>query len=342
MSLRFLIFSILFLIFLALKSQTPETVRVAFYNVENLFHPDDDSAKMDEEFTPGGLRNWSEWRYREKLNRTAKAILSIGEWEPAAVIGLAEIENRQVLDDLVKTPTLSKFNYEILHYESPDRRGIDVAMVFRPAFFQLDYSKNIPVKMSDDPHFFTRDILYAKGIIHQKDTLHLMFCHWPSRYGGQAQSEPKRIQAAATVRAAVDSIQQKNPNAHVIILGDFNDEFHDLSLKESLGARTEIPAPAEKSLVNLMALLPPTGGSHRYQGVWSYLDQIIVSQNLLDDESLEICPKNAQVAERDFLLETDEKYPGQRPFRSFLGLRWHGGFSDHLPVFIDLCARQSH
>ncbi len=320
-----------------LRAQSPEeNFRVAFYNLENLFHPDDDSLTNDEEFTPEGMRYWSPYRYHEKSNRMAKAILSIGEWSPPAIVGVAEIENRQVLEDLVNGEVLRKFNYEILHYESPDRRGIDVAMLYRSDLFQPLFSKNYPLKIPGDPGFASRDILYVKGYADDLDTLHMMVVHWPSRYGGQAQSEPKRIQAAITVKGISDSIMAHNPKAAVVIAGDFNDEWHNESLFHSLGAQPELKADTSSHLINLMASLSPNSGSHRYRGVWSYLDQVVVSSALLDGEGMEIRDGKAKVVRHDFLLETDEKFPGQKPFRSFIGMRYNGGFSDHLPVFIDL------
>ncbi|MDZ7846790.1 MAG: endonuclease/exonuclease/phosphatase family protein [Owenweeksia sp.] len=285
---------------------------------------------------PEGARYWSNYRYREKSQRMAKAILALGEWEPPAVVGVAEIENRKVLDDLVQSPVLRKFDYGIIHYESPDRRGIDVALLFREKKFTPLYSQNVPVSMVDKPNFATRDILYVKGVIKKSDTLHLMVCHWPSRYGGQAISEPKRIRAAQVVRRVVDSIFDVDPVSRIIIMGDFNDEYTNISLRQYLRARLQLDMEQGAHLINLMAQLAPEKGSHRYRGEWSYLDQIIVSNSLLEEIGTEIIGQQAQVFRADFLLEPDEKYPGQKPFRSFIGMRYHGGFSDHLPVFIDL------
>lgn len=315
--------------------QNEKRLRIAFYNVENLFHPDDDSLTSDEEFTPEGQRNWSWYRYKEKTNRMAKAILSIGEWEPPAVVGLAEIENKQVLQDLVETDVLRKFNYGIVHYESPDRRGIDVGMIYRQDEFSTLFTQNIPVVNPSDPDFATRDILYVKGVSRFDDTLHLFFNHWPSRYGGQAQSEPKRVLAANTLKATTDSIYESNPQAAILIAGDFNDEWENKSLKHNLAARKLEEADSAGYLVNLMADLPVTEGSHRYRGVWSYLDQIIVSENLLEEDT-GVKLLDYGTIKHEFLLETDERYPGYKPFRSFIGLRYNAGFSDHLPVFADI------
>ena len=312
-------------------AQAENSFRIAFYNLENLFHPDNDSLKNDEDFTPEGSYNWSMYRYKEKCNHMAKAILSIGEWEPPAIVGVAEVENAQALDDLVQTDVLRKFEYKVVHYESPDRRGIDVGMMYRSDLFTEIYSQAIPIRLTDDSSFATRDILYVKGTFNNEDTVHLFFNHWPSRYGGQAQSEPKRIAAAKTLRKVTDSLYSSNPNSYLIISGDFNDEWNNKSLSKTL-----LDTTGENYLTNLMASMPLQQGSHRYRGVWSYLDQIIVSKNLLGSNYPQVMNYSAHTVQHPFLLKTDDRYPGYVPNRTFVGRTYQGGFSDHLPVYIDL------
>lgn len=314
--------------------------RVAFYNLENLFYPEDDSLTREEEFTPQGNRYWSWYKYRQKSARMAKAILSIGEWEAPSVVGLAEVENRQVLRDMVEGPVLRKIPYEIVHFESPDRRGIDVAALYRSDQLRLVQAKAFALIYPPDPDFRSRDMLFLRlrGI---GDSLSfcLLYCHWPSRYGGQAQSEPKRIAAAIRARRIYDSLRREEPNLAFLMLGDFNDEWHNQSLRETLQAKppTEQEPETQGELINMMAALDPNRGSHRYRGVWSYLDQIIVSENLLAPPgNWSVQPSTAQVVRHPFLLESDPKYPGEKPFRTFIGFRYHGGFSDHLPIFVDL------
>ena len=336
--LRLSLFLLFFSPSIKLSGQKTASYRIAFYNLENLFHPDNDSTKSDDDFTPEGPYNWNEFRYREKCNRMAKAILSIGEWQPPAIVGVAEIENRQALQDLVSTDVLRKFGYKIIHYESPDNRGIDVAMLYRSEIFTSHYSKAIRVSIPENKRFKTRDILYVKGSCDNSDTLHLFFNHWPSRYGGQAASEPKRIRAAVTLRKAVDSIQKLGYTTNIIIAGDFNDEWSNISLKDSLQAKP-IKELQQSSLINLMASMPMNMGSHRYRGTWSYLDQIIVSNSLLSYQGTFVVKNSAWVVEHPFLLETDERYPGKVPFRTFVGRRYNGGFSDHLPIYIDISFR---
>ena len=328
--------SLLLLIFATSAfAQKKTDFRIAFYNLENLFYPENDSLKNDGEFTPDGKRNWSFYRYREKSNHMAKAILSIGEWNPPALVGVAEIENRKVLDDIIQSEVLRKFRYQFIHYESPDRRGIDVGLLYRDEFFTPIITRPIKVVMPGDENFATRDILYAKGLTPSEDTLHLFVCHWPSRYGGQARSEPKRIQAAVKLRQITDSLTSTGYDPAIIIMGDFNDEYSNISLKDSLKA--EMPGLNSNAyLYNLMAALPKTEGSHRYRGTWAYLDQIIVSQNLLNGNGMDIKNQKAGVIAHSFLLEIDDRYPGKVPFRTFIGMKYHGGFSDHLPVFVDL------
>lgn len=341
--LSLLVFSYLLFYVIPGQGQPDErnSFRIAFYNLENLFDTEDDPAINDEEFAPEGTRYWTTVKYNEKSNRMAKAILSIGGWEAPDIVGVAEIENNTVLTDLIDRPALSKYEYGIVHYESPDRRGIDVGMLYRKDRFTPLFTQNIAIKLKEDPDFTTRDILYVKGYNFAGDTLHLFFCHWPSRYGGQQQSEPKRIQAAITLRKTVDSVFSKDPGANIIIAGDFNDEWKNVSLSEYLGARENISPGESTQLVNLMASLNPNEGSHFYRGKWAYLDQVIVSSALLNEKGLDVQDKKATVLREEFLLERDEKYPGMKPFRTFIGMRYNGGFSDHLPVYIDLVRNET-
>ena len=326
--------SLCLLCFSVLQSPAQST-RVAFYNLENLFYPKNDSLKNDDEFTPDGMRNWSFYRYHQKKQRMATAIISIGNWTAPAIVGLAEVENRKVVEDLIGTATLRKFDYGIVHYESPDRRGIDVAAIYRKDKIDVLHSRPIRVKLPGDPGYRTRDILYIKCRA-QQDTLHLLYCHWPSRYGGQKASEPKRIAAALTVKQTTDSIIDSKSKAPVIIAGDLNDEWNNVSVLEHLNAKPPGDSAMAVGLINLVAGKSANSGSHRYHGHWSYLDQIIVSGSLLNGDKPRISKSGAQTCRREFLLEKDEKYPGQKPFRSFIGMRYHGGFSDHLPVYVDI------
>lgn len=319
-------------------TQAPrEALRVAFYNVENLFDAQDDSLKRDEAYLPESPRHWDQWKYQEKINKTAKVIRRLGEWEPLGIIGLVEVENRGVLEKLRYSEPLRTAKYEIIHYPSPDERGIDVGALYQPAKLKLLQSRAVPVNLADGDK--TRDILVMSLRWKQTgDTLHLLYCHWPSRYGGRLKSAPKRLRAAKTVRHLVDSLRTRYAHARLLILGDFNDTWQNESLYEHLGARADSSAALKSGsrLINLSARQDPQLGTHRYQGEWAYLDQAIVSLNLLGSEGLHLKDNLMKVLRASFLLENDPKYPGQRPYRAYLGMRAHGGYSDHLPIYVDL------
>lgn len=320
-------------------SQNPQAqnkgVRIMFYNVENLFHPSNDSLKRDDEFTPKGERYWSYKRYNQKLKNIAKTTIALGEWEPPAVIGLCEIENNQCLKDLIYNTPLKAFGYEIIHYESPDNRGIDVAILYRPEFFKLIDSHPYVLKFGPDSRP-TRDILYAKGVVNKKDTLHLFINHWPSRYGGQLATAPKREKAAQILKQKYDSLLTLNPLANIIALGDFNDHPDDVSMKNNLKAKKDTINLKPNELVNLIWHFADQGlGTHKYQHVWGVLDQIIVSQNLVfSKNSLFASLSTAHIFKADWLVEKDDV--GQKLNRTYVGFKYHGGYSDHFPIYVDV------
>ncbi len=312
----------------------PARFRIMFYNVENLFDPYDDPEKNDNDFTPEGNYRWTEFRWKEKTAKIAKVIRAVGEGDLPVIIGFCEIENRLVLDELARHPIICDGRYNVVHYDSPDRRGIDVGLFYRDELFLLLYSEPLRVEISNNPKFVTRDILYVKGILHRLDTLHLFVNHWPSRLGGAATSEPNRIAAARTLKQKVDSILFVVSNANIIIMGDFNDGPEDVSVFKILEAGH---AKDSKPLVNLMLSKPAGEGSHRFQGKWEFLDQLIVSRPLLNEENLlKVANARAHVFKADFLLEDDARYPGKIPYRQFIGFKFNGGYSDHLPVYLDL------
>ena len=309
-------------------------MRVGFYNLENLFNTVNDTMVRDGEFTPDGMKNWNDYRYYQKSNQMAQAIFAMGGWEFPAVVGLCELENIGVIEDLIKRDVIKGANYQIVHYESIDRRGIDVALIYRPSKFEVFYSKPYRVVLEGDPDFRTRDVLYVKGLALSTDTLHLFVNHWPSRYGGQLVSEPKRMAAAQTVRNVVDSIYGAQPKAQIIILGDLNDHPENKSISEVLRAGSV--GSENTDLINLMTGEMNYAGSHRYRGEWSFLDHIIVSPYLLDESGMDVVHGRAWVTDSPLLLTDDNRYPGKMPFRTYGGPTFLGGFSDHLPVFIDL------
>lgn len=313
-----------------------DTAMILFYNVENLFDTVDDTLTIDEEFLPDRARYWNNSKYYEKLIRISKVLIASGNWELPEIIGLCEVENRRVLVDLVNKTPLKNGDYRIIHKESPDRRGIDVALLYRKtAFRPLSYS-TFPVFYKKGQPTSTREILYVEGILKETDTLHLFVNHWPSRYGGYKQTVHKRSAAAATLRRIVDSVYGEHHDPHIVIMGDFNDNPRDKSISKILKARS----PHSPESADLLSLPVEPGnsavkGTLKHQGEWSVFDQIIVSPGLLNQQSnFFIHSAKQYIFAPDFLLIDDEKYTGKKPFRTFVGFKYTGGFSDHLPVYI--------
>jgi hypothetical protein len=350
---------------IAVNSQTIETrhpdLRIMFWNTENFYDTQRDSLIDDREFLPDGIRFWTGKRYKTKLLHTYKTIVALGGWEPPDIIGLCEIENKRVLNDLLYQTPLGKFPYGIIHKDSPDKRGIDVAMLYRKDKFKILSCKWIPVKFPDHPTEKTRDIVYVNGIVFRNrykspnvnykmdsliiiDSLHLFFNHWPSRLGGQMETDDKRWIAAQTLKSQVDSILVTDKHARIFISGDFNDEPSDFSLKEGLCPCNPGKISDSCKLINLSAQFPEHGqlGTHKYQAEWAVLDQILVSDGLLSGKyGLRCSPSDAHIFNADFLLVEDETGLGRKPFRTYDGYRYAGGFSDHLPVYLDLWALPS-
>lgn len=315
-----------------------EISRILFYNVENLFHPLDDSLTNDDEFTPDAIRHWSYYRYRQKLIKIYKTIAAAGGWQGFNLIGLCEIENREVLYDLITNTPLVKQNYRFLHKDSEDSRGIDVALLYRENFFSpvdVNFYKVISQK---DSTFRTRDILYTKGVI-STDTLHIFVNHWPSRWQGAIKTQAYRNIAAKVLREAVDSIIDATPDAKVIIMGDFNDEPDDASLSRILQAKTDLDSVVDNNLCNLsgLAMSDQEMGTYKYKGLWETIDQFIVSAKLLNTENGWYTGKDdVNIFCPEFLLENEKDVPGKKPFRTYIGYRYAEGFSDHLPICLTL------
>lgn len=310
-------------------------VRVMFYNTENLFHPENDSLKNDDEFTPDGTRAWTYTRYFDKINKTAKTAIAVGNWEPPAVIGLCEVENIQCLKDLVYNSPLKNFGYEIIHHESADQRGIDVAILYRPEYFSLIHEQAFVLQFPENGSP-SRDILYAKGLV-GKDTLHVFVNHWPSRYGGQLATEPKRQFAASVLKEKFDSISGVNPLAAIIAMGDFNDHPNDVSMDEILRAKKDSSSLAPGDLFNLMRQYENIKGTHNYQHEWGILDQFVISQALLNGSAGLMAPlSRAVIFDADYLLEPEKDGTGKTTNRTYIGFTYHGGYADHLPIYADI------
>ena len=319
---------LIFILFLCLAFpvQALESFRVLFWNVENLFDCKDDSRKNDNEFLPDAKRNWTPYRYWEKVRNLAKGIIASGDEYVSDLVGLCEVENDSCLYDLTRRSPLREAGYRFVMTDSPDQRGIDVALLYQRAKFKLLHHQSIRIPHKQLNRGATRDILHVVGQVVSGDTLDVMVCHFPSRSGGQAESEPYRIFVAETLKHHVDSLLKVRSQPYIIVMGDFNDYPTDKSQKSLCSGN---------GLQNLMK--GKKGGTYRYRGEWGILDQFIVSGSLLKKKShIRTSTAKAQVLRHAFLLEEDDKYGGDKPFRTYNGMKYQGGFSDHLPISLDL------
>ena len=312
---------------------------IAFYNLENLFDTINTPDVLDEEFTPSGPNKWTGQRYQEKLNNMALAISRIGEdegWKGGpAVLGVAEIENRQVLEDLINQPLLKGSNYQIIHYDSPDLRGVDVALLYRPRFFKVTASSSPELVLYDDnkERIYTRDQLVVSGIF-DGEPMHFIVCHWPSRSSGEMTTRPRRNAAAALSRHLVDSLLNIHPESKIFVMGDLNDDPSDESLRKYLKAAPDPDKLKSGELFNTMYPLFKKGiGSLNYRDGLNLFDQIIITSSLLGESSSTYRFRVARVFNSSFLKQKDGQYKGY-PLRSFAGTVWQGGFSDHFPVYV--------
>lgn len=290
-----------------------EPLRVVSYNVENLFHPKHDSVagepKDDIEWTKEGERHWSYTRYYRKVENIARVLTNIGEWNGVDVVGLEEVENALCIKRLCRT--LRQNEYDFVHYESPDKRGIDVALIYKKA--QIDTIRTQALKVNLDEET-TRDILYvcAKRKV-SGDTIHFFVCHLPSQRGGATESEWKRIRAKRVLQSAIDALLNINKEAQIIVMGDMN----------------SAPKQDINGLNNRMTELKSEQGTHKYHGLWTCLDQFYTSPAL--DSTTTV-----RIYDAEWIMEPDEKYMGLKPKRTYNGYRYQDGFSDHLPIVLYL------
>lgn len=370
-----LLFFVSFVIMKTVSAQT-QPIRVAFWNMENFFDPFVDSTKSYNAFTEDGMQHWTKSRFYKKRNNMYKAILAMSEGYPIGIIGMCEVENEYVLSAVFEQTPLKKHNYRFVHYEGPDKRGIDPAIVYSIDHFMLVSSAVFPYYNPEDTSYHSRDILYAKFIAknpniardrgsspamtpvgempsnavmtdlphnlqHAEDTIHVFVNHWPSRYSGELETVGSRSCSAALLRAKVDSICASMPEgyqAKIIMMGDLNDCPTDPSVYDVLRARH--PSELEEGcLINLFGKSAGLGfeGTLKHQADWQIFDQIIVTESVMNNrEGLHYQEGSARIFHADFLFEDDETYHGKKLFRTYVGPRYFGGFSDHLPVYIDL------
>lgn len=314
---------------------------IGFYNLENLFDTIVDpnpNLILQEDFTPIGHKNWNTPKYYEKLDNMAKVISEVGrEATPdgLAVLGVCEIENRSVLEDLVKRDSLKDRNYQIVHYDSPDYRGIDVGFLYNPKYFKVTSSKNYAVKIPGDDKWTTRDELLVSGEL-DGERMHFIVCHWPSRRGGEKRSRPKRILAAQMAKKIADSIQTAEPGAKIVIMGDMNDDPLSPSIKEALKAERKLKDLDENELYNPMEDLHRQGiGTHFWRDNPNVFDMIIVSSGFVtktnDFSNYQFY--RAKVYSKNYMKQQTGNWQGY-PFRTYVGSTYQGGYSDHFPVYM--------
>lgn len=308
-----------------------QSMTVLFSNAENLFDTEDDPLKDDDGFTPDGDYRWNRSRYWDKLDAISKVIVAADADQAPALVGLCEVENETVLNDLTTRSALREVGYRFVMTDSPDSRGIDVALLYRRSFFRLISHESLRVNLRPYGGGATRDILHVTGLLESMDTLDIYVCHWPSRYGGTDESEPRRICAAGVVRASVDSIFRVRRKPYVIVMGDLNEGPDDPAVRIGLKAhpRSEGRNLDDRELVTVMDALDE--GSYKYQGVWDKYDQYVVSASLLNGLG---CTEmtGVEIMRPGFLLADDDSYGGVKPFRTYNGRRYQGGYSDHLPI----------
>lgn len=304
---------------------------IAFYNLENLFNTKDDKHTLDRDFTPNGRKKWTDARYRKKLRKLSTTISKIGKetaYKPPTLVGIVEVENSEVVKDLLSTKGLKDYDYDFVHFESPDERGIDTALLYLKSYFKVIESRPVPLLIFDDNGVrdTTRDILYIHGELNGEE-IHVFVNHWPSRRTGASETLEKRMLAAEKVLMEMTEIEKKHSNPKYIIMGDFNDNPNAQSIRHMISS---------KPLYNPMeTLLSEERGSANYKRQWSLFDQIIISQSFFNYSVKQHSFSGADIFDSYNLKEWAGRYSGN-PFRTYVGTKYLGGSSDHFPVYIQL------
>ncbi|MFK7832432.1 MAG: endonuclease [Winogradskyella sp.] len=312
-------------------NNTPKEYTIAFYNIENLFDIKNDPSRNDDSFLPTSEKRWTPKRYQKKLIKLGSVISKIGEPDATtgpAIVGLAEVENKNVLSDLVNSKNLSEENYSFIHYDSPDERGIDVALIYKPDVFKVENSETFSVylKTESGAQDYTRDILLVQGKLND-ESIHIIVNHWSSRREGTKETEFKRIAGANVVNKIIRSLRNEHMDPKIIVMGDFNDNPNNKSI---------LLMEQESQLYNpFKTVWSRDNGSlnHRFQ--WHLFDQIMCSTNFFDVNNSNLVYSDAQVFNSKFLTQYEGKYKGQ-PFRTYAGKKYKGGYSDHFPVYMQL------
>jgi len=345
MKLKYTLLLLIIFSFSSVISQEKKSYKVntiAFYNIENLFDFEDDPLTFDDDRTPDGKDHWTEEIYNAKLKNMAKVISEIGSdvaGTTPAIIGLCEIENRRVLEDLVNQEPLLKKDYGIIQFDSPDRRGIDVALLYKKKLFIPTNYKAHELIIYDNndstKRIYTRDQLLVSGMF-DGEKIHFIVNHWPSRSGGEERSRPKRVKAAKLNRQIVDSLFSEDPYAKIITMGDFNDDPTNASIKKHLKAKRKKENLEIKELYNPMEDMARKGlGTLAYRDNWNLFDQMIISTELTKKDYSSYRFYTANIYNKSYLINSSGRYKGY-PYRSFVGGGYTGGYSDHFPVYIYL------
>lgn len=304
---------------------------IAFYNIENLFDTVDDKNTHDDDFLPDGKKRWTTERYKKKIKKISRVISQIGEdntKQPPAIIGLAEVENRNVVKDVIEGKYLKPYNYDIVHYDSLDERGIDVALIYNTDVFKVSHSETFSVYLEKEngKQDYTRDVLLVTGQLNGED-VHFIVNHWSSRREGEKETEHKRIAASETVNKITEILNKKYRTPKIIVMGDFNDTPQSNSL---------LNIENKSGLYNPFKNIDTTRkGSLNHFMEWFVFDQILLSTNFFDSKATKFNFSKADVFNSEFLTNYNGKYKGQ-PFRTYVGRKYKGGYSDHFPVYIIL------
>ena len=336
------LFLIIFYVYcIRLEAQTQYHLRtIAFYNVENLFDTENDSLTFDDDRTPEGKDNWTISRYEKKIANISKVLSEIGaeitKTSPD-IIGLCEVENKLVVEDLIHHKNLNDKNYGIIHFDSPDERGIDVALLYKKSVFIPGSFKSHRLLLFDNEGFrdYSRDQLVVGGFLDNEE-IHLIINHWPSRSGGEARSRPNRLAAAKLNTRIIDSITKLNALSKIISMGDFNDDPINDSFKKVLKTYGKVENLNEGSLFNPMEKLFRKGiGSLAYRDKWNLFDQIFFTSNLISNKKDSYSFWKAGVFNPSYLFDPSGRYKGY-PLRTYAGGSYIGGYSDHFPVYMYL------
>ncbi len=314
-----------------MQQENTLTYTIAFYNLENLFDIHDDVSKYDNDFLPKSDKRWTKKRYDRKLYKLAQVISKIGFEEvqrPPVIVGLAEIENKNVIKDLINEPSLGGYQYGVVHYNSQDERGMDVGLIYDKSLFQVERSKTFSIYIEDElgQQDYTRDILLVSGVLHS-ERVHCIVNHWPSRREGVEFSMQKRLKAAQKVVEIIKGVRDEDAEAKVLVMGDFNDNPSDESLK-FLSREGDLYNPME-------TIMSYSRGSLNHNFKWNLFDQILCSTNFFETRKDRLRFDKAEIFDEKFLTQYKGKFKGQ-PFRTYVGKKYKGGYSDHFPVYIQI------